>query len=267
MKPSRVLGAVGGLVDLASLAMPWIAISAQGLVTLSVGISPLDMFQGLVTNPNTESSDPSSVFAALSQLPEGIALRIAMMVVGIIIFLISAIVALFRPHGGFGMLIGSLLFLGGASLFFVSFGLFGTSTSIGPGFGLWAAFIGSIVAILGVFLRDPSPQPGSLYPAYPIGAWPPIPPPPPPPPVGTIQRAPMSQSVIVNLPPSAIRATQPTNAPAIPAAAIPYANPLPPPPPEGFTTVPKSELVSSMCRKCGAPLSVGVGACPSCGFC
>jgi ribosomal protein L40E len=122
------------------------------------------------------------------------------------------------------------------------------------------------LAILGVFLRDPSPQPGVLYPAYPPGAWPPIPPPPPPPPVGTLQRTPMSQSIVVNLPPSAIPATQPTNASVMLAAAIPYANPLPPPPPEDFTRVPKPELVSSMCRKCGAPLPVGDGACLSCGF-
>ena len=167
-------GIVGGVLGLIALALPWLVVTATALGQyISIGVSPIQMFQGI---GNSSSFDTSLIPQDLLTRLEA---SVGVLLLGIGIYVIGCIVSFVRPHGGFVMLAGVIIAAVG-TLSFGTYSVIFASLSLGPGAGEGLGFIAALIAMVGVFVKDPQLGTPFVPTMHQIGvgsSWPPPPPP------------------------------------------------------------------------------------------
>jgi hypothetical protein len=153
MERWRILGIVGGITGLASLFTPWFDIKAQGLLTLNLSFSPVDLLRlaGSVGSSSRSSNVTSPTSTTLGW-------TVLLVLVGAFTVAVGALIAiLYSWAGGLVMTWGALLgLIGGlAAPFLTGSGLL--IISMGPSWGMAIAFLGSFVALSGLWVRGPEP--------------------------------------------------------------------------------------------------------------
>ncbi len=212
--------------------MPWIAITASGLLTASIGISPIDFLTALFRSQPANEDVGAAIDPSLQPLVDKIITGIILIGVGALITTAGSVFAFFRPYGGLVMLAGSLIALGGAASVSFSIGVLGTLVSLGPSFGVGVALLGGIIASLGFVVKEavpivpsgPGAQPlPTMHPYY--GPAPLTPPWPAPPAVGPPAVAEPPVGYSATPPPLMISQTPPVNPPVPTAIARPAGSP------------------------------------------
>ncbi len=166
-KHGRELGIVGGVLGLITLALPWLVLTASGLgLYASVGVTPIQMFQGI-----QNSSSGSDLSAIPQDLLTRLEAAVGLLLVGIVVYVLGCVMSFVRPHGGAVMLAGVAISTMGA-LSFGTYSVLVASLSLGPGIGEGLAAVAGILALAGVFVKEPTQPVMQLPPPLPPPPWP-----------------------------------------------------------------------------------------------
>jgi hypothetical protein len=149
----RILGIVGGMTGLASIFTPWFDIKTQGVLTLNLSFSPVDLLR-LASSVGASSQSSNVTFPTSSPL----GLTVLLILVGAFAVASGALIAItYSWVGGPVMAWGALsgLIGGLAAPYLTGSGLL--IISMGPSWGVAIAFLGSFIVLSGLWVRGPRP--------------------------------------------------------------------------------------------------------------